>query len=498
MIGSVVGGKYRVERRIGAGGMGTVYEAVHTQTGRAVALKVLKLTRSSSGSDPGSHDTMRAYETEMAERFKREALATGRIASEHVVEVLDADTDAASASPFIVMELLAGETVHDVAKRVRRLRPQAALAIAAQACEGLRAAHEAGIVHRDVKTANLLLADRPDGRRVVKVLDFGIAKVEMERFSEEAATGLTLTGSVLGSPQFMSPEQARGLKTIDHRADLWSLGVVLYRLLAGELPFGGGALAQILLDICTAEPEPVRARAPWVSESTSQIVSRALRKDPEARWSSAAELLAALQRELAALGSDGSVIRDAMLVPPTEREMSELAPLLSESTGAIEREGRGEADGGSLPATVEPPRPPLGEAPPARRAPGHRVWFAGAAILGGGLALALVLVLSNRVAATPPSELGRPSGAATVEAASATSPAPVEIRASPTGSVAPGALGSAIEPAPSSAALAANPPPRPSLAGVRAPPATAPVASAAAPAGSSKPAGHVGGTTAFE
>ncbi|MDC3988944.1 serine/threonine protein kinase [Polyangium jinanense] len=219
MIGGIFDGRYRIIRLLGQGGMGAVYEAEQLETGEHVALKCIDgglLLRSSSG----------------VGRFQREAKAMGSIDTDHIVRVLDSGTDPKTQAPYMVMELLEGEDLQQLLDRVGKLEVDAALRITAQVCLGLQKAHEARVVHRDIKPANIFLARRADGEIVVKILDFGIAKIKPEPSQGGPTTGLTRTGSLVGSPLYMSPEQARGLSSIDFHTDLWSLGMVLYRALS--------------------------------------------------------------------------------------------------------------------------------------------------------------------------------------------------------------------------------------------------------------------------
>ena len=223
----ILDGRYRLVRRLGTGGMGAVYVAQRLDNEGALSrFKVInagELTKS-----PG-----------LVKRFYREARATGALDAPNVVRVFDAGADPSSGSPYMVMELLDGEDLHRFSREVGALDPYLALRIAAQVCRGLAKAHEAGVVHRDIKAANLFLARTGGGVITVKILDFGIAKTSPGAISlgETAGNGLTHTGMVLGSPLYMSPEQARGDKQVDHRSDLWSLGVVLFRMLAGRTPY---------------------------------------------------------------------------------------------------------------------------------------------------------------------------------------------------------------------------------------------------------------------
>ncbi|HTN88848.1 MAG TPA: serine/threonine-protein kinase, partial [Sorangium sp.] len=218
--GTTLNGRYTLGRLLGKGGMGAVYEAVDVALQRRVAVKDIAPELAHGRSALG--------------RFEREAKAASAVQTEHIVRVLDAGVDRETGSPFLVMELLRGEDLAELLDRLGPLPPGLALRIVAQACVGLQKAHAAGVLHRDIKPANLFLARREEGGGiVVKLLDFGVAKIRPVHDPRRDTTGLTRSGHVLGTPRYMSPEQARGIKDVDHRTDLWSLGVVLYRALAG-------------------------------------------------------------------------------------------------------------------------------------------------------------------------------------------------------------------------------------------------------------------------
>src|SRR5262245_5329880 len=220
--GALVDKKYQVTKLLGAGAMGAVYEAEHTGTGRRVALKVIM--------------GQLAKDAVLVARSHRAARAAGQIETQHITQVLDTGFDKESELPFMVMEYLEGEDVQHLLKRTGPVHPDIALRIVAQACLGLQKAHDKNVVHRDIKPANLFLAKRDAGEVIIKLLDFGIAKIKMDQSQETESAGLTKTGNMLGSPLYMSPEQARGAKGIDHRTDIWSLGVVLYQALCGKTP----------------------------------------------------------------------------------------------------------------------------------------------------------------------------------------------------------------------------------------------------------------------
>ncbi|WP_437296954.1 serine/threonine-protein kinase [Sorangium sp. So ce426] len=311
MIGTLVDGKYRIVRQLGAGAMGAVYQAEHTGTGRRVALKVIT-------GDLGNRQ-------EIVDRFWREARAAGRIETQHITQVLDSGVEQERNLPYLVMEMLAGEDLQGFLKRTGPVAPDLALRLIGQACLGLQKAHEAGVVHRDIKPANMFLA-RFDGReRIVKLLDFGIAKLVMEQAQGTESAGLTKTGSMLGSPLYMSPEQALGSKQIDHRSDLWSLGVALYQALAGRTPFDHiGGIGELIVEIIYGHVAPVQHFAPWVPPETAAIVHRALHRKPEERFQSAAEMLAAIQLLL----PHGLSITDDILVPLPDAVRARVEPRL--------------------------------------------------------------------------------------------------------------------------------------------------------------------------
>jgi len=307
-------GKYRTTRLLGEGGMGSVFEAEDTTTGARIALKVMRPEIAKS--------------TVFMARFEREVRASQAIRTPYIVEVLDAGTDERSGEPFMAMELLEGEDLKHVLKRTGPLHPVVALKIVAQACLGLHAAHEQRIVHRDIKSANIFLTQRPGGERIVKLLDFGIAKEKLDKEIHAETAGLTRTGNMLGSPLYMSPEQVRGHKSIDHRADLWSLGIVLYEALAGRTPHQDAeTLGELIITICSELPRPVQELAPWVPPSIAAILSGAIRFDPAERFPSAAAMFEAIKPLL----QGDLTITEEMLRPLSNEERSFVAPRLQEA-----------------------------------------------------------------------------------------------------------------------------------------------------------------------
>jgi serine/threonine-protein kinase len=306
VIGKQLDGKYEILSQLGAGAMGTVYEARNIHTGRTVAIKVIQ---GELGSDPA-----------LVARFQREARAAGAIESTHIAQVLDAGQDRATGAPYLVMELLKGEDLEMILHHLGAVRYGIALRIIAQALAGLERAHAVGVIHRDIKPANIYLARGDAGERVVKLVDFGIAKVKDDLGASKHA--LTQTSALLGSPLYMSPEQAKASKKVDGRADLWSLGIVLYQLLTGKAPHAHAeSLTELLLAICTEEVKPVQDVAPWVPVNVAEVVEKALRVDPTKRYPTAKEMRDAI----AAIVPDWSVLKDTMLTPMSPEERAIIA-----------------------------------------------------------------------------------------------------------------------------------------------------------------------------
>jgi serine/threonine protein kinase len=283
--GALIGKRYRLDRQIGSGGMGDVFAATDTVLERKVAIKIVDAV-----------DARRAGETSTI--FLREARNASAIAHPAVVRILDFGLHA-DLLPYIAMELLEGETLAELIRR-RPILPRAwALDVAARVLEGLAAAHATSVVHRDIKPENIFLARGTHGISP-KLLDFGISKT-LDR--EGRATVTTLHGHVVGTPAYMSPEQARGLRHIDKRTDVYSMGVVLYEMLCGEVPFACENPGDLLMLIMAAEPDPPEQRVPDIPPALSNVVMRALAKEPDERFSDAAEMLAALLAAEPGLGA---------------------------------------------------------------------------------------------------------------------------------------------------------------------------------------------------
>ncbi len=276
LIGKVLGECYEIVRVIGYGGMATVYEARHTRlANKRFAVKLLLPEF--------------AVKPELVIRFAREAETASRIEHSHVVDVYDVHRTN-EGTPYIVCEYLEGKELGDLLQRMQRLPPAMVVEIVCQICEGLSAAHAAGVVHRDVKPENVFLTGDPS-TPMAKLLDFGISKV-----AELDGDGkLTRTGLVMGTPSYMPPEQARGSK-VDHRADIYGVGAILYRALTGRVPFSGDDPTAVLAAVLTKEPERPRAVEPSVPEGLELIIERAMAKEPEERYATMDALREDLQR----------------------------------------------------------------------------------------------------------------------------------------------------------------------------------------------------------
>jgi serine/threonine-protein kinase len=274
--GDLLASKYRVERILGQGSMGVVVAARHEQLGFAVALKFMLPV---------------AFHHEGAEeRFLREARAAGRLRSEHVARVMDFGT-LDDGAPYIVMEFLEGNDLQQVLEDRGRLPASEAVEYVLQACKGMEEAHAQGIVHRDLKPQNLFLTRRPDGTPLVKVLDFGISKLIG---GDAQSLSMTSSAALLGSPLYMAPEQIRSSKSVDARADVYSLGVILYQLLTGTFPIVAESLGDLFEQVFTKTIPPVLSHAPDVPAELDAVVMRCLGRTPETRFTGAGELAAAL------------------------------------------------------------------------------------------------------------------------------------------------------------------------------------------------------------
>ncbi|APR85148.1 Serine/threonine-protein kinase pkn3 [Minicystis rosea] len=390
--GDVLAGKYRVESVLGVGGMGVVIAVTHLELLETRAIKLMLPEAMESA--------------ESVERFLREGRAASRLQSEHVARVHDVGRLDGGA-PYMVMEYLAGMDLRAVLRQRGRIPASEAALYALQACEALAEAHARGIVHRDLKPANLFLTSRRDGSPCIKVLDFGISKVRSESDPE-----MTTTQAVLGSPTYMSPEQMRSARSVDGRTDVWSLGVILYRLVTAQPPFLAENITELVALVLSSTPEPPSELAADVPDGFDDVVLRCLERDREKRWQSVGDLAAAL----------------APFVPEESRRSVDRISRLLSGAGAIR--------------SVPPPRGPK-SGPPRASTGSHPAWastplggesismrrwtFVALAAIAAGLAVAgmVALVISVRLGRhhTAAHEAPRASGPVPVAAS------PVEARA---------------------------------------------------------------------
>jgi serine/threonine protein kinase len=314
LTGTIVAGKYRVERILGRGAMGSVWFATHTTLGHAVAVKFI-------------HPDL-ARSAQARRRFETEAKAAAKLRSRHVAQVIDhgvSDTE----QPYIVMEFLEGHSLESVIEARGALPPQEVLVIIEQAARALENAHRAGVVHRDLKPDNIMLATDPEAKPygyTVKLVDFGIAKVVSEQSG--ASSGATHAGAVVGTPHYMAPEALTGSHPVGPRSDVWSLGACAYKAMTGQVPFEGDAIGDIVIKVCVSPlPVPSTQRA-GLPNGFDVWFSKACHRDPTQRFASATQAREALQRldELAVQGSEAFQYRirpsqvsihDHVSIPPS-------------------------------------------------------------------------------------------------------------------------------------------------------------------------------------
>ncbi len=362
--GSIIRGKYKLLAKIGEGGMASVYRAHHELLNEPRALKVI-------GWDL-------ARDQQFVQRFKNEAIITRKLQHPNAVRVDDLDI-AEDGRPFIAMELVQGESLKARMIRSGPLAAAEVLGIAHQVCEALEAAHALGLIHRDIKPDNIVLVPRPEAPPLVKILDFGIARLK-EAAPDAGRAGVTLTetGAVIGTPDYMSPEQAMGKRgdELDGRSDLYSLGIVMYRMLTGELPFKAETTVEMILHHIQTAPRPPQHLKPalGIPESISTLVMKALAKNRDERHTSAAAMAQAIRQSKESL---------TLVGPPPVALSSSPGTTVSPAAAASARLPKVQAtpgQSGRSAATIPPSRP----RPEARRFPTFRV-------VGGAILVLLVL-----------------------------------------------------------------------------------------------------------
>jgi serine/threonine-protein kinase len=415
--GEILAGKYRIERVLGQGGMGVVVAATHLHLDQLVALKFL-LPEAITNS-------------EIQGRFAREARAAAKMRSEHVARVIDVGM-LETGMPFIVMEYLQGTDLSDYARQQGPLPIAQAVELTLQACEGLAEAHSLGIVHRDLKPANLFLAERPDRTVCLKILDFGISKVG----ASAAGTtdfAMTKTGAVLGSPYYMPPEQMRSSRAVDARADIWSLGVILYELVVGRVPFDAPSLPHLCAMILTDPLPAPRTLKPDIPPRFEAVLLRCLEKEPENRYQNVGDFAIAL----------AEFVPEAVARPSIERVLRLLG-------GSLQGSVSGARSSSSSPTRPEPATHTDWGGTSARSGRSRGAWavLAALVVLGGVGAWGIAELRAGSHA--PPS--GTTARGASTGAESAVA-APVDPRAT---SAAAQSLAPLTESSPPTASLAAT------------------------------------------
>jgi serine/threonine protein kinase len=324
---TLIAGRYRVLRELGRGGMGIVYEVEHVHTGDRRALKVLLMKE---GQDPGA-----------LERFKREARASARIKSDYVVAIVDADVaPELGGAPFLVMELLNGTDLYRELAARGRIPADEAIIYLRQAARALDKSHAIGIVHRDLKPENLFLHVREDGTTILKILDFGISKiVGGDPAGDLAGAGLTRTGAVMGTPLYMSPEQARGrVSEIGPATDVWALGLIAIQLLSGQVYWRVNTVGELMAHILAEPLYSPSERWPWLSTDIDAWFARSCAREPRDRFQSVGEQIAALEVALARRGSTSETTVEPPGGAPLPAASSRSAPPGARTTSSTTAE----------------------------------------------------------------------------------------------------------------------------------------------------------------
>jgi serine/threonine protein kinase len=393
-------GQYVLLEPLGAGGMGEVFKARHSRLGQTVALKLIRRERVAN--------------PEAVRRFRREIRAAAQLSHPNIVRAFDADE--VGGTHFFTMEYVRGTDLGRLVKQAGPLRPDVACSYARQAALALQHAYERGLVHRDIKPHNLLVS----GQGVLKVLDFGLARVS-EPSADASATALTREGVVMGTADFLAPEQALDSRLVDTRADLYSLGCTLYYLLAGRVPFPGGSLTEKLLKHRLQEPPRVEELRPEVPPEVGAVVRRLMAKEPKDRYQTPAQMVGALEAGVPAPVAGGAE-------PGTSSTQLRLSVEANREATAL----AADSSPGTAPPSAETFGPSRGDAGPRRRLPWPAgVALAGSAVLLGGLALAAFLLL--RPAQAPATRAGHAPATAATPAPGATRREDITITYDPRG-----------------------------------------------------------------
>ncbi|PRP97367.1 serine/threonine protein kinase [Enhygromyxa salina] len=394
LTGTVLAGRYRVLRPIGAGGMGTVYLGEHTTIGKKFAIKVL--------------DREVAQRPDLRERFLREARSTSLISHPNVIEISDFG-DTPDGSVFFVMEYLEGEDLRVLLKREKRIEWARVRHLIVQVCRALGSAHAAGVIHRDMKPDNCFRVTRGGDPDFIKVLDFGIAKAQNDEL------GLTKTGMIFGTARYMAPEQAMG-NSGHPSVDIYAVGIIMYELLCGRAPFRGKNFGEVLTKHMYNAPKPPRARAPdaGIPPEAEAIVLKALQKDPALRFHSMAELIGAIEAVGTGAAAVG-VVDEGLAAPDQSAAMSYQGQSVARPIA-------------SASASMTAPPVTVAAAPPSGSSRG--LWLGlGGLLLAGGIAAIVLLGARTPVAEPGPDQPAVVAAPAAV--AEPTSPAPTAEAATP-------------------------------------------------------------------
>jgi serine/threonine protein kinase len=438
-VTGLVAGKYQVLGLIGRGGMGSVWEGKHTSLGTRVAIKFIDLEYVES--------------KEACARFVNEARAAATIQSKHAIQILDHGvTD--DGRPYMVMELLLGEPLDKRIERLGTIPLRETARIIGHVCRALQRAHDAGIIHRDLKPENIFLVRTPDDDdEIAKVLDFGIAKIKGPP-GEEGLSSSTKTGAVLGTPYYMSPEQARGLRNIDHRSDLWSLGIIAHKCVTGVLPFEGESVGDLLVKICTGPVPTPSSTVPGLPASFDAWFLKALEREPAARFARASELADALAFAAGLSTRGPASSQDASLTPVTRAALG-AAPTHLSSAG--------------IPAAAVTSAPfTTASVPAAKPSRGALYAVAAVALAVGSIGVAAVVKLSGASHAESPSPGASAASAMTTLASISTSPPSASAAASASATAATSTLAAVTTPPPTTPPPTTAPPTAPPPAAVTA------------------------------